>query len=185
MNPKRIWLVSILMGLTSALTAFSWAHAEIAGADAGTDAGAAKDEGEEKPIDFEPIPIDEKDNKTPKLSDWQSATRVRITRRGPRAQGCRAWRKNAWLKVHCDARTTAVSLLGGAFKGVSMWMREPPAGAPAPEAAEIVFPIRPGDRRIVEFFSFGETYGGSMVSPGLMLQEYWLEGASAPTIVLY
>jgi hypothetical protein len=164
------------------MAAFSLAYAE----DAGVDAAAVTAESEEKPLDFEPIVIDDKDNKSPKLSDWQTATRVRITRRGPRAEGCRAWRTRAWIKVHCAAmRTTALSLLGGSFRGVSMWMREPPAGSPAPEAAEVIFPIRPGDRRIFEFFSFGETYGGSMVSPGLLLQEYWIEGASAPTIVMY
>ena len=172
--------VCLAIGGSSALAAFSMARAD----DAGVDAGASVD-GEEKPIDFEPIVIDDKDSKTPKLSDWQTATRIRIHRRGPRAENCRAWRTRAWLKVHCDVRSTAISLLGGSFKGVSMWLREPPAGSPAPEAAEVVFPIRPGDRRILEFFSFGETYGGSMVSPGLVLQEYWIEGATAPTIVMY
>lgn len=181
MKRVNFLLFGVFMCGASAMAALSMAHAE----DAGVDAGKANNDAEEKPIDFEPIVIDEKDSKTPKLSDWQSATRVRIHRRGPRAAGCRAWRTRAWLKVHCDTRTTAVSLLGGAFKGVSMWMREPPAGSPAPEASEIVFPIRPGDRRIFEFFSFGETYGGSMVSPGLILQEYWLDGAAAPTLVMY
>lgn len=177
---RRLW-VGVFAGGISAAVAFSMAYAN----DAGVDAAATANADEEKPLDFEPIVIDEKDNKTPKLSDWQTATRVRITRRGARAENCRAWRTRAWIKVHCDVRTTAVSLLGGAFKGVSMWMRDPPAGAPAPEAAEVIFPMKPGDRRVLEFFSFGETYGGSMVSPGLMLQEYWLEGTSAPTIVLY
>lgn len=172
--------MSLLVGAALALGAYSLAHAQDAGVDA-----AATNDGEEKPIDFEPIVIDEKDSKTPKMSDWQAATRVKITRRGPRAENCRAWRTRAWLKVHCDVRTTAVSLLGGAFKGISMWMRDPPAGSPSPESSEVIFPIRPGDRRIVEFFSFGETYGGSMVSPGIILQEYWLEGASAPTLVMY
>jgi hypothetical protein len=139
---------------------------------------------EEKPIDFEPIPIDESDTKVPKVADWVGATRVRITRRGPRAEGCRAWRTKNWVKIHCDVQTTAVSLVGGAFKGVSMWMSEPKEGGAAPGASEAMFPIRPGDRRIFELFSFGETYGGSMVSPGLVLQEYWLPGEPAPVIVL-
>jgi hypothetical protein len=172
--------VFLAIGASSALAAFSMARADDAGVDAGTSVDS-----EEKPIDFEPIATDAKDSKTPKFSDWQTATRVRITRRGPRAEACRAWRTGIWIKVHCDARSTAISLLGGSFRGVSMWLREPPAGAPAPEAAEVIFPMQPGDRRIIEFFSFGETYGGSMISPGLILQEYWIEGATAPTIVLY
>lgn len=182
MKRPNALVMSSLMTVALALGVFSFAYAQDAGVDA---ASAAGNESEEKPIDFEPIVIDEKDSKTPKMRDWQAATRVKITRRGPRAEGCRAWRTGAWIKVHCDVRTTAVSLLGGAFKGISMWMREPPAGSPSPESSEVIFPIRPGDRRIMEFFSFGETYGGSMVSPGIVLQEYWLEGASAPTLVMY
>lgn len=179
MKLRRAFPIAATLGLVSVMAAVSMA------ADAGVDAGPQELAEEEKPIDFEPIVISDKDPKTPKLSDWTKATRVRFTSRGPRAQSCRAWRFQEWIKVHCDTRTTATSLLAGSFKGVSMWLREPPAGSPAPEAAEVIFPIRPGDRRIFEFFSFGETYGGSMVSPGLVLQEYWLEGASVPTLVMY
>jgi hypothetical protein len=185
MNVRRVLIASLVVGGASAITAFSIARADAGAGVADASTNPANPVEEEKPIDFEPIVIDDKDSKTPKLSDWQTATRVRITQRGPRAEGCRAWRTRAWVKVHCAVRTTAVSLLGGSFKGVSMWLRDPPAGAPAPEAAEVIFPIRPGDRRVFEFFSFGETYGGSMVSPGLVLQEYWIEGAPAPTLVMY
>lgn len=178
MKSRRIFMICSTIGLATVAAAFS-----IARADAGVDAGLQVEE--EKPIDFEPIVIGDKESKSPKLSDWTKATRVRMTRRGAKAENCRAWRFQDWIKVHCDSRSTAASLLGGSFRGVSMWLRDPPAGSPAPEAAEVIFPIRPGDRRIFEIFSFGETYGGSMVSPGLVLQEYWIEGAPAPTLVMY
>ncbi|MDC0739711.1 hypothetical protein [Polyangium mundeleinium] len=139
---------------------------------------------EEKPIDFEPIPIEEGTPKPPTPAEWQSATRVRIHRKGPRAEHCRAWRARGWLKVHCDTQTTAASLVGGTNRGVSLWMPEPKEGVPAPPSGQVMFPIKPGDRRIFELFSFGETYGGSMVSPGLVLQEHWIEGEPAPTLVL-
>jgi hypothetical protein len=140
---------------------------------------------EEKPLDAEPIPTDEADSKKPpKASEWVTATRVKLTRQGPRAAGCRAWRARSWLKIHCDVQTTALSLLGGKSSGVASWLAQPKAGEPAPSQAEVIFPMRPGDRRIFELFSFGETYGGSMVSPGLVLQEHWIEGEPAPVIVL-
>ena len=44
-----------------------------------------------------------------------AATRVRITRKGPRAAGCRAWRTRSWIKIHCEAQTTSASLVGGSF----------------------------------------------------------------------
>ncbi|UQA54558.1 hypothetical protein [Polyangium aurulentum] len=147
-------------------------------------APAAPPEEAERPIDFEPILVED-DLKPPKSSEWVNAARVRITRRGPRAAGCRAWRTRSWLKVHCDAKITAAALVGGTSAGTSFWLSPPKPGEPSPEAGEVMFPMRPGDRRIFELFSFGETYGGSMVSPGLVLQEYWLAGEPAPTVVMY
>lgn len=180
MSRSRIFLALLALAASSAL-AFPPASAKESEKEAPAPAGAD----EEKKIDFEPIPWDTKDTKTPKAADWVSATRVRVERRGPRAENCRVWRAKNWVKVHCDVQTTAASLVGGDHKGVSLWMPEPKEGVPAPGAGEVMFPIRPGDRRIFELFSFGETYGGSMVSPGLVLQEYWIEGEAAPVIVLY
>lgn len=192
MSVKRL-LPAFPAFLALAAAAFLAQHAAQAAATSAVEASAknpakeapaANDEADEKPIDFEPIPVDEETPKAPKAADWKSATRVKITRKGGRAQNCRAWRTRYWIKVHCDRETTAISLVGGDHKGVSMWLPEPKEGVPAPGASEAMFPIRPGDRRIFELFSFGETYGGSMVSPGLVLQEYWLVGESAPVIVL-
>lgn len=50
---------------------------------------------------------------------------------------------------------------------------------------EIVFPVRRGDRRLFETFDFefGE-WEGFGTSPGLLVEEQWLEGADKPTIAL-
>jgi hypothetical protein len=183
-RPRSIALL-LAAGLfgASAATGLHYASASTASTAAPLPSAGAQAE-EEKPIDFEPIPLDDTDTKTPKAADWVSATRVRFTRKGPRAEGCRAWRTRNWVKIHCDFQSTAIGLVGGAFKGVAMWMPEPKEGAAAPQSCEAMFPIRPGDRRVFEFFSFGETYGGSMISPGLVLQEYWLPGEPAPVIIL-
>jgi hypothetical protein len=176
MKRARILAAAFLLAFVPGAIAHSLARADAA--------PAAPTQDAERPIDFEPIPL-EGDAKPPKASEWVNAARVRITRRGPRASGCRAWRARSWLKVHCDARITALSLVGGSGAGTSFWLAPPKPGEPAPESGEVIFPMRPGDRRIFELFSFGETYGGSMVSPGLVLQEHWIAGEPAPTVVLY
>lgn len=147
-------------------------------------APSAPDSSAEKPIDFEPIPDAGDKPKPPTPAEWQSATPVRFTRKGPRAKGCRMLRAREWVRVHCDGQVTAVALMGGAANGAFFWVPEAKAGEPAPTQAEITFPLRRGDRRVFELFSFGPAYGGSMISPGLVLQEHWLEGDPAPTIVI-
>jgi hypothetical protein len=139
---------------------------------------------EEKPIDFEPIPAPEDKPKVPGLADWQSATPVKLTAKGPRAKNCRMLRVRDWLKVRCEDRTTAVSLLGGKTDGAFFWLPQAKEGEPAPANAEVMFPIKSGDRRVFELFSYGPAYGGSMISPGLVLQEHWVAGEPAPIVII-
>lgn len=139
---------------------------------------------EEKALDFEPIPSGEDKPKVPKAVEWQTATRVKFTRKGPRAKSCHMSRVREWVKVHCDVQTTAVSLLGGSLGAAFLWLTPPKEGEAAPPAGEVIFALKPGDRRVFELFSYGPAYGGSMISPGLVLQEHWVAGEPAPTIVI-
>jgi len=147
-------------------------------------ADAPKADEVEKPIDFEPIPVPEEKLKVPQAPEWKTATRVQFASKGPRAKGCRMYRVREWLKVHCDGQTTAVGLMGGTVGGAYMYLPPAKEGEPAPTSADVIFPMREGDRRVFELFSFGPTYGGSMISPGLVLQEHWIAGDPAPTVVL-
>lgn len=139
---------------------------------------------EEKPIDFEPIPAPQEKPKVPDAAEWQSATPVRFTARGPRAKACRMLRVREWLKVKCERQTTAVALMGGTADGAVFRLPDAPEGQPAPTSAEVTFPVKPGDRRVFELFSYGPAYGGSMISPGLVLQEHWVAGEPAPVVVI-
>lgn len=149
-----------------------------------TAAAATAPAADEKPIDFEPIPPPPEKLKVPGASEWQSATPVRFTARGPRAAKCRMLRVREWLKVRCEGQTTAIGLMGGAPDGAFYWLPQAKEGEPAPPNAEVMFPMKPGDRRVFELFSYGPAYGGSMISPGLVLQEHWIAGEPAPVVVI-
>lgn len=169
--------------LAIALPALGLAAAALTFAAARADAQAPSP-AEEKAIDFEPIPAPEEKPKVPGMSEWQSATPVRFTARGPRAKACRMLRVRDWIKVKCEGQTTAVALMGGKTDGAFFWLPKEKEGEHAPTSAEVMFPIKPGDRRIFEFFSYGPAYGGSMISPGLVLQEHWIAGEAAPVVVI-
>jgi hypothetical protein len=140
--------------------------------------------GAEKALDFEPFPAPEEKPKVPGFADWQAATPVRFTARGPRAKACKMFRVRDWLKVKCEGQTTAVALMGGKTDGAFLWLPPAKEGEAAPTSAEVMFPVKPGDRRIFELFSYGPAYGGSMISPGLVLQEHWVAGEPAPVVVV-
>lgn len=140
--------------------------------------------GGEKPLAFEPFPAPEDKPKVPGVADWQAATPVQFTSKGPRAKGCKMLRVREWLKVRCEGQATAVSLLGGKTDGAFFWMPQAKEGEPAPTAVEVMFPVKPGDRRIFEMFSYGPAYGGSMISPGIVVQEHWVAGEPSPVVVI-
>lgn len=152
---------------------------------AGAQAPAPAPAGEEQAIDFVPIPAAEEKPKVPGFADWQTAAPVRFTRRGPRAKGCRMLRVREWVKVRCEGQATAIALMGGKTDGAFLWMPQAKESEPAPTSAEVMFPLKPGDRRVFELFSYGPAYGGSMISPGLVLQEHWVAGEPAPVIEIH
>jgi hypothetical protein len=77
-----------------------------------------------------------------------------------------------------------VQLVAGLREGVLVWAGE--------DRAQIIFPVRKGDRRVLEihphskhvfvggYQGFAEQEGG----PSLVISETWLEGDDAPVLVL-
>jgi hypothetical protein len=81
---------------------------------------------------------------------------------------------------------TAAGLIAGNAEGVTVWVSSPPqlAGSPGPAAA--MFPMRPGDRRIIQFFGADMENGQHIpyVARGPVVQAYWLEGATSPVVIV-
>lgn len=180
---RRLTFTIPALGLAAALGTLVLSQAGAQAPSAETKLAADRP-GEEKPIDFEPIPAPEDKPKAPQAAEWKSATQVGFTQRGRRAKGCKMFRVRDWLKVRCEGQTTAIGLMGGQPDGAFLWLPEAKEGEQAPTSAEIMFPIKPGDRRVFELFSYGPAYGGSMILPGLVLQEHWVAGEPAPVVVV-
>ena len=121
--------------------------------------------------------------------EWAQAAEVEPTRRGPRAAKCHVWRVREWVRVSCpDLVTSSIAMLGGTNQGMAFWIDPAKEGKDGklPAGGEVLFPVRPGDRRVVQFLSFGPGYEGPFTQlPALVVQELWLEGAAKPTLVLH
>ncbi|WP_438036953.1 hypothetical protein [Sorangium sp. So ce204] len=210
MRPRSVLLALMGAGVASALAAASGApvaqpggapRTEVsasqpggasktaagAAADAGarnaaaTDAGAT-DAGDELPLDAAPFPPEP--SRQPTAAEWKAAPRVRLSRAGPAAAGCRAYRAREWLRVRCPELTvSAISLLGGKSEGVAFWIDPPRGGSELPRGGEVMFPIRRGDRRVIQILTFGPGYDGPFtLLPAIVIQEQWLEDEPAPTV---
>ena len=117
----------------------------------------------------------------PTAQEWQTATPMQLRRVSPAAAGCKATRVREWLRVRCPQRTFALSLLGGSNEGLAFWIGPEEQGAPG----EVQFPLRRGDRRVLQFWAQGKDAQGEFVpEPALVLQEHWLPGEESPFISL-
>ncbi|MDI3284044.1 hypothetical protein [Polyangium sp. 15x6] len=162
-----------LLALMAAATASSPAPAQAPPA---ASASAAAP-GEAVPLDVDP-PGNEK-TKSPTFDEWAKATKVRLTRTGPAAAPCTAYRVREWLKVRClGTKPHAMVVLGGDAAEVSFWIDRDER-----QGGEVQFPMRRGDRRVVQIWTGGvDAAGVFKARPSLVIQEHWLDDRAAPTV---
>jgi hypothetical protein len=146
----------------------------------GADAGAV-DAGPPLPSwSAEPFP--EKRSPMPKKEAWASAPKVAIDRTAPddlfANWGCDARRLQEWIRIHCWAEG-GIMLIGGNADGFSL------AGE-----GIAVFPVRRGDRRVIEFYGADTTVNAHTTEPlarkplpRLVFSEVWLKDDERPTLV--
>jgi hypothetical protein len=98
-------------------------------------------------------------------------------------RNCRVRRIDAWVRIDCPSKHELV-MIAGSQQRLQRWSGPPPytfgGGAPT-----LVFPLRAGDRRVVQLVALGEPgrWGFQSFSAGV-LSAHWLEGDPAPTIIL-
>ncbi len=130
------------------------------------------------------LPADKSPRPTP--TEWRQARQVALRYRAPKGARCGAFLLREWLKVRCAGGTvSAVTQLGGERDGVALWI-DPPADRATnmPGDAELQFPVRRGDRRVLQLWTFGPGYDGPLtVVPALTLHEEWVDD-SGPSLLL-
>ena len=149
--------------------------------DAGSDAAVAP------PLpSWSAEPFPEKRSPMPKKAEWEGAPRVAIDRATPETlfqsregdwRGCSTRRLLEWVQIRCAAPGGTI-LLGGNADGISL------------RDGEAVFPVRRGDRRVLELLDASETVNahtteviGRQLLPGLIVSEQWIAGDERPTLV--
>jgi hypothetical protein len=117
----------------------------------------------------------------PTSSEWQSAASFQASRVSPDTTKCAMTYVREWVRVRCPIKTFAISLLGGSNEGLSFWIGPEDKDQPG----EVQFPLRRGDRRIVQLWGYGtDASGGVKAMPRIVIQEHWVEGEAAPTITV-
>lgn len=122
----------------------------------------------------------------PTAAEWEARMRVNLGRTyGDKAGTCDVRLIDEWIRVRCASfKTSAITQLGGANTGVHSAI-EPPGADRLPGAGELIFPVRPGERRVFLFWTLGPGYDGPLtVVPAVTVQSQWLAGSENPSITL-
>jgi hypothetical protein len=81
--------------------------------------------------------------------------------------------------------TSSIALLGGAKEGVSLFIPPVPKDRSFSTGGEVIFPVRHGDRRMIEWSTFGDGYEGPMgVELAFVISESWVSDEPTPTILV-
>ena len=170
----------------------------VAIADAGADADDASAHAYTKPpplpppegardVETDPPPA----AKSARPADWKDAIDIIAHGSGP----CSAVLKREWVMIKCPDMAS-VALLGGSIDGVMIDIKDQPESNPqmgdGPTQHHLtgmaIFPLRKGDRRVLQFNGFHQGfsgYGGSTPdeqSAGVTLSELWLDGDKGPRL---
>jgi len=139
---------------------------------------------EPEPLASQSIP--KESSSRPTLEEWKNATVIQITRRSMNAHDCDVFRVREWLKVKCNITAALVMQHGGNPENVFFWIGSHDGmDWSKVNGGEVIFPMRPGDQRVFEFFRlFPETCFGRQALPWLIVDETWIDGEPSPTVVI-
>lgn len=127
-------------------------------------------------------------SKVPSLEEWKTATVVDVERGSSAATDCVVYLVREWLKIKCNLVIGAIYQHSGTPEGVAFWIQPKEniyATMYEANGGEMIFPLRAGDRRFIQFYILRhDSCRGIAYEPSVMVDETWIEGESAPTVVL-
>ncbi|MBK9259380.1 MAG: hypothetical protein IPM54_06035 [Polyangiaceae bacterium] len=178
----------VAMWSTETMLPTAAAAAPSASASASASAGSP-----ERPLPIEPLEkqsVPTTKSPVPTLEEWKTAPRVEVVRRNFKTGDCAVFRVREWLKVKCEANVGAIYQHSGNVEGVAYWIRPIPqlysfSSFEEKNGGEVIFPLRVGDRRLLQFFSLRhDPCIGIGFDPSVMVDETWIEGEPSPVVVL-
>ncbi|WP_437871707.1 hypothetical protein [Sorangium sp. So ce363] len=190
---KRAVIGMVLLGALAPAQAAESVLAPAGGAAAGPQAGAAggpADAGggaeapQKRALEATTPPPPERTAR-PAAAEWDAAEQVTLARVA-RGGACKARRQREWLRIDCSVPSVvAVRSLGAGAGGESVSVGEHKADedGPFPSSVSVIFPVRIGDRRVIEIVSIEEGYRFQTgLSTSVMISEQWLEGDAGPLV---
>ncbi|WP_437768553.1 hypothetical protein WMF27_12990 [Sorangium sp. So ce281] len=189
---KRAVIGMVLLGALAPAQAAESVLAPAGGAAAGPQAGAAGGPadaggGAEAPRKraLEATPPPPERTARPAAAEWDAAGQVSLARVA-RGGACKACRQREWLRIDCSVPSVvAVRSLGAGAGGesVSVGQHRADEDGPFPSSVSVIFPVRIGDRRVIEILSIEEGYRFQTgLSTSVMISEQWLEGDAGPLV---
>lgn len=132
---------------------------------------------------FDAQPFADEKTPPPTAAEWKPTVPVALT--GATHAGCNAYRLREWVKIRCSKlSTSALALLGGAREGVTFYLDQDQWKSPVPPGGEAMFPVRRGDRRVIEWSTFGDSYEGpGAPEVAFLISESWAPNDPGPTII--
>lgn len=163
------------------------APAGSASADAG---GADADDADAGPPPlpaFDTTPFPEEKSPRPKKDEWKTAQEIEFAEGSMKNGGiCKFQRLREWIRISCSTTTAQITLMCGNDEDVFFELGPVPVDwGVFPEGAEIVFAVRKGDRRLIEWQGVEFGYKGSnSVNSFLVISEMWLPSEEKPVILV-
>jgi hypothetical protein len=164
-----------------------------ASTDAGADAGVADadvdgdaDASEPSYPAFDEAPFPEEKSARPTNDEWKTAPDVAFSEGSMTGGGtCKFQRLREWIRMRCSITTAQITLMCGNPEDVYMVLDPiPPDWELFPAAAELVFPVRRGDRRLIEWQGVEFGYKGANTAISwLVISETWLPGEDKPYLI--
>ncbi|XXX80234.1 hypothetical protein WMF30_15820 [Sorangium sp. So ce134] len=118
----------------------------------------------------------------PAAAEWDGAEPVRLARDRSGA-ACKARMRREWLRIDCKAHSLAVVRTLGASAGEEWFWLDQKSGEEFASGASVVFPVRRGDRRVIEILAGLWAYRGELgISTSFVISEQWLDGDAGPLV---
>ncbi|MGK3992266.1 hypothetical protein [Sorangium sp. So ce1024] len=118
----------------------------------------------------------------PAAAEWDGAEPVELARNRSGA-ACKARMRREWLRIDCGGPPLGAVRTLGASAGEEWFRLDKQPNDELASGVSVVFPVRIGDRRVIEILSASFEYRGETVmTTSFVISEQWLDGDAGPLV---